>query len=332
MTHTVSAEQRTRRRRNATGASVTFGGLAVVAAGVVLALAWRSQLPDPVATHWDINGRPNGFASLDHLLATVPVLAAVLVLVFGAFTWGLGQSAVNRRIGAGVTVWVAMFLSIVLVGSLDIQRGLTDARDAPGLSRLLLVAILGSLVPAAVVAFAIPGDVRVPTNAAVPAEAPRIQLGPGERAAWISHTSIRTVLLVAVPVVLVLVGVVVLTQLWALLIVNGVVIVGLAASSAFVVRIDRAGLTLRSALGWPRYRVPLDEVVRADVTEISPLTDFGGWGWRIGRGGRVGLVLRKGPALLVERTAGRSIVVTVDDAVTAAGLLNALADRSRPSS
>jgi hypothetical protein len=40
-------------------------------------------------------------------------------------------------------------------------------------------------------------------------------------------------------------------------------------------------------------------------------------------------VLRSGEALLVERTGGRSVAVTVDGAATAAGLLNALADHAR---
>jgi hypothetical protein len=62
------------------------------------------------------------------------------------------------------------------------------------------------------------------------------------------------------------------------------------------------------------------------------MRDFGGWGWRVGRGGRVGVVTRKGEGLLVERTGGRSIVVTVDGAAGAAGLLNALADRERRAS
>ncbi|MFL1430121.1 MULTISPECIES: hypothetical protein [unclassified Nocardiopsis] len=50
---------------------------------------------------------------------------------------------------------------------------------------------------------------------------------------------------------------------------------------------------------------------------------------RLRRGGRVGLVLRRGEALMVERSGGRSFVVTVDDAATAAALLNTMAERAR---
>ena len=65
------------------------------------------------------------------------------------------------------------------------------------------------------------------------------------------------------------------------------------------------------------------------MTTVSPLAEFGGWGYRVGRGGRVGVVLRTGEGLQVERSGGRSFVVTIDDAATGAALLNTLAARSR---
>jgi hypothetical protein len=134
------------------------------------------------------------------------------------------------------------------------------------------------------------------------------------------------VALVAVAVVLALV---IVTQIWALLIV--VVVLGILIVSMFrwVVRVDSTGLTIRSAIGWPRVGVPLEEVVRADVIQVRPLRDYGGWGLRVGRGGRVGVILRSGEAIVVQRTGGRSVAVTVDEAATGAALLNALADQAR---
>jgi hypothetical protein len=119
------------------------------------------------------------------------------------------------------------------------------------------------------------------------------------------------------------------TRLWMVVGLAALIAVLIGLLSFVVVQVDERGVTVRSPLGWPRTRVPLDEIVRADVTPVKPLRDFGGWGWRVGRGGRVGIVLRAGEALLVERTGDRSLVVTVDGAPTAAGLVNALADRSR---
>jgi hypothetical protein len=290
---------------------------------------WRSQLPDPVASHWGTAGRPDGFSSLNGLLSLVLGIGVVLVLVFGGTTWGLGHSAVIRRVGAAATAWVALFLSAVLVGSLYVQRGLSDARDASGVSGVLLAALLASLLPAIIIAALVPGDLPRPTSDAVAADAPRVPLAAGEPAAWTGRASASAAFAVAIPVAALLVAIVLLTRVWALVAIDVVVLGALATLSAFVVRVDQDGLTVRSAFGWPRYRVPLDEVVRADVTQVDPLRQFGGWGWRVGRDGRVGVVLHKGDGLLVERTGGRSIVVTVDGAATAAGLLNTLADRSR---
>lgn len=317
------------RRRTLTGAIVTVVGLAILGCAAATAWSWRGELPDPVASHWDAAGTPNGFASLAVLMGATLGLGAVLVLLFGATTWGLGHSAVIRRIGAAATVWAALFLSIVVVGSLHIQRGLADARQAGGVAGVLLVALLGSLLPAVLAAAVVPGDPRSPTDEAVPGDAPRVRLVDGERAVWLGRVASPAAFVIAIPVVLLLVVLAVLTRAWGMLVAPVIVTLALVTLSAFVVRVDREGLTVRSALGWPRYRIPLDELVRAGVTQVAPMRDFGGWGWRVGRGGRVGVVLRKGEALEVIRTGGRCLVVTLDDASTAAGLLNALADRAR---
>jgi hypothetical protein len=321
--------RRARRRRNVTGAAVLVGGLSVIVIAAVIAWTWRSRLPDPVASHWGISGTPDGFSSFGSALGLLLGLGGGLVLVFGVATWGLGRTSVTRRIAAAATAWVAVFLSIVVLGTLYIQLDLPDARDVGNVDGVMLVALIGSILPAVVVAAVVPGDERLPTAAPVAADAPRVRLVDGERATWIGRVSSPVAFIIAVPVVVLSVIMVVIAQAWVMLAIAIAVMLAVVTLSSFVVRVDRAGLTIRSALGWPRYRVPLDEVVRADVTQVSPLKDFGGWGWRVGRDGRVGVVLRKGESLLVERTGGRSIVVTVDGAATAAGLVNALADRGR---
>ena len=94
-------------------------------------------------------------------------------------------------------------------------------------------------------------------------------------------------------------------------------------------RADESGLTVASVAGFPRFRVPLDEIAAARSTTIEPMGDFGGWGIRSGLDGRFGVVLRRGPAHEVERTNGRRFVVTVAGADTAAALLQALVERAR---
>lgn len=317
------------RRRHLTGAAVTFGALLVLVIGAGVAWSWRGELPDPVASHWGVSGEPDGFSSLGGSLALLLGLGGGLVLLFGAATWALGGSSVTRRIGAAATTWVSLFMTIIVVGTLYAQRGLTDARDAGPVDGVLLAAILIPILPTIIVAIVVPGDLRQPTTEPVAVDAPRVELVDGERAVWIGRAGTSVAFLIALPVLLVGVVVGVLTRTFAVFIIDAIIVAALVTLISFVFRVDKAGLTVRSAVGWPRYRVPLDEVVRADVIQVSPVKDYGGWGWRVGRDGRVGVVLRKGEALLVQRTGGRSIAITVDDAAKAAGLLNALADRAR---
>jgi hypothetical protein len=303
--------------------------LAVLIGAVVTALSWRAQLPDPIASHWGADGAANGFSSLNATVLTMLIGGLILVLGFGAITLWFGQSAWTRRVGAAATIWSALFVSTLTVGSLSTQRGLADARDAGGIDGVLLLAIVGSLVPAIMVAAAVAGDPHQLTTEPVDRHAPRVQLAAGERPHWSGVAQSTTAMLVGLAAVALVIALVALTRLWSLLIVVLLLTTLIALMSAVVVRIDEDGVTIRSPLGWPRTRIPLDEIVRADVTNVRPLRDFGGWGWRVGRAGRIGVVLRAGEALLVERTGDRSVVITVDNAAAAAGLINALADHAR---
>jgi hypothetical protein len=80
-------------------------------------------------------------------------------------------------------------------------------------------------------------------------------------------------------------------------------------------------------IGLPTFRIPLAEIRSAAVTDVQPLSGYGGWGVRFGLNGRVGIILRAGEALEILRTKGHSLVVTVDDAISAAALVNALVEQ-----
>ncbi len=108
------------------------------------------------------------------------------------------------------------------------------------------------------------------------------------------------------------------------------VLVGLLLSLATVSRVTAGphGLQVTlSALGRPRKRVPITEIVEAGVTTVAPFADFGGWGYRL-RGDATGIVLRAGPALQLRLADGGQLVVTVDDPETPAALLNSEIDRA----
>jgi hypothetical protein len=116
--------------------------------------------------------------------------------------------------------------------------------------------------------------------------------------------------------------------MWIMIGTTLLLIVAAAAGVAFRVRVSAEGLRVRSVLGWPTTRIRLESIEKAEVVTVSPFAEFGGWGWRIAVDGRRGIVLRTGQALQVVHGGGRVFVVTVDDAATAAGLLNALRERA----
>ncbi|AEG43858.1 DUF1648 domain-containing protein [Isoptericola variabilis] len=318
---------RPRARKVVVLASLVALGTVLLAAAIVW--TWRHELPDPVASHWSAAGEPDGFMSLEAFALSSVLLVAGCVALFGAIGWSWGTSASTRRTVGAATVWSGAFGATLLLAGTASQRGLDDATQATSPGGALALALVLPLVPAVLAALVVPGDPREPATTPVADDAARVPLAEGERAVWIRRADGVPGLAVGALAIALTAVLAVVLQLWAMLVVPALLAVVLAAMFAFTVRVDASGLTVRSALGWPSTRVPADEIVRADVTRVRPLRDFGGWGWRVGQGGRTGVVLRAGEALEVERTGGRVLVVTVDDAATAAGLLNTVAERTR---
>jgi hypothetical protein len=299
----------------------------LLVAGLAIA-SFADELPDRVAVHWDSTG-PSGTGTLAGFLVValgVPALVAVGGWLLAVVA---GRTSGTRRIGVGLAVGFAVAFAVMAVGALAVQRGIADGLDAPDIDGVVVAGILAGVVLGLAAALLAPRDAPQPTAERVPADAPRLDLAPGARAAWTRTVSSRAAG-VAVGVVcgmLVLLAAVLRTP--AMLVVAVLLAATLATLFVFRVSVDERGLTVRSALGWPRLVVPLDEVEQARVVQVRPVPEFGGWGYRLGRGGRTGIVLRTGPGLEVERTGGRTYVVTVDDAERAVALLNTLADRHR---
>ncbi|MET0789776.1 MAG: DUF1648 domain-containing protein [Cellulomonas sp.] len=301
---------------------------ALVASTFLVAGAWSSELPDPVAVHVGADG-PDGFSSLAGALWPPAIISMLVAVACWAIAFFWGRTATVRRICAGTALGISAFVSTLTIGLLDLQRGLADAADTGATGLVFTLAAVVGLAAAALGAWSTPGDLRQPTTKPIPASAPVLPLGPDESASWVTHAESRTALVVGggAAVLVVVLGLLLSAPF---VLVPALVVAGAVLSSTwFTVTVDRRGLTVRSALGWPRFVVPLDEIVQAEAATVSPFAEFGGWGYRVGRAGRVGVVLRTGDALLVEQTGGRSFVVTVDDAATGAALLNTLAARTR---
>ncbi|WP_190278872.1 DUF1648 domain-containing protein, partial [Cellulomonas sp. B6] len=303
--------------------------LGVLAATVLIARAWAPRLPDPVATHWSGTDVPDGFGSPASLLAVPLVVGGLLAVGLWALAFWLGRDTSTRRVAAGFASGTAAFLSATTLGTLHGQLDLADAADAPGVGPTIGLALGVALVVGVVVALVVPRTPHQPTTAPVDPAAPRADLGATERAAWSSTVTSRAALVAGGVAALTTAGLAIGLRTPAMLLVPAALLALGAAMFVLRVSVDGRGLVARSPLGWPTLHVPLDEVVAARAVSVDPFGEFGGWGYRVGQDGRVGVVLRRGEAIEVERTGGRVNVVTVDDAARAASLLNTLADRAR---
>lgn len=294
---------------------------------------------------------PTGRTSRRRLLAAAPAVALTLA--------GLAALVVTRpdgRFAVPVVVIGLLALGLPLLRlRLRLRSGRPDVeRRAVGTSWAFAVIVWW--VPASRLAPQVPGwawTVAVLAGAVVayglghvlagpdaphpsatggaPAGAVRTPLAPGERYLWARSVLSRpTLVLAGVPV---LAGVALLlaggaAPLVVVLIAAAVVTTALTAVAR--VRVDDAGVHVRQALlGRPLAEAPLAEVRGARSEQLDP--EHFRWN-EYGVLRRTPSVLgyrarRAGEALVLDLTDDRRFVVTVPDAATAAGLVNAELDR-----
>lgn len=309
---------------------------AVVAAGpflvVLLALAgvWTTvsgRLPDPLATHFGAAGRADGFTSVQGFATT----SLALLLLFGAVVGFFVQvrpdtPEVPWVIAAGYALAAVCgyAVCVTLLSNADVAE--VSAVRVPlwvlalSLPVALLAGALGRLL-----AGAAPAGPRRPRGAVS-----RLDLPPAETAGWSRIISSRPLFVLGG----LLLGAGLLVGLLADRIVAVPLLFGAAVAlpmASVRVTVDRRGLTLSPTLLSSRCRfrrIAPDHIAEAGSRRIACFAEFGGWGYRI-RAGRSGFVLRSGEGMVVRLTNGREFVVTVDDAATAAALLNTYTDRAR---
>jgi hypothetical protein len=302
---------------------------ALAVTAVALQLAWLPDLPASVITHWAFDGAPDASAPSWTMPLLTGIVGVGIPALFGAILAAgagpCGPTATHKLL-AVASVFAVTLIGVGLTGSLAIQRGVADER--PDVLPVVLGGLAAAFLLAAAGWFVLPQ--AVPGGSVAGAPVPVVPVAPGERVAWVGIARFGTGVLIALGGTVVLVtGVIVfaiaVTGSWWYALIPVVVALAVLGTSVWRVRVDGSGLTVRGALGWPQYRVALGELESAGVSEITPLGEFGGYGVRFGLGRRLGIVTRAGEALEVTRRDGRAVVVTVDDAATAAGLLNALA-------
>lgn len=307
---------------------------ALAVSGVALQLAWLPELPDTIATHWGFGGTPDSFGPSWTMPLLLGVLGVLIPTMFGLMlartVRPVGPTATQKLL-AVASLFVVTLLSIIVTTSVAIQRGLPVGESAQSILPTFGLSLVTALALAAGAWFFLP---RAVSGASTRDPAtPPVPVAPGELVVWVGHARFSTwvvILLCGVVAVVtaVVVFVIALRGAWPLAIVPIVLALSVLGTSSWRVRVDQDGLTVRPTLGWPQYRIALADVASAATTTVVPLGEFGGYGLRWGLGRRMGVITRGGEALEVQRRDGRALVVTVDDAATAAGLLTALAART----
>ncbi|MGW6058960.1 DUF1648 domain-containing protein [Streptomyces sp. NPDC055189] len=298
----------------------------------------RDQLPERLARHFGADGEADGYVGHGGFLAMLVGMFVVLGAV-GVFLALRSDFATYRRGLGGLLAVVyasSAFLAWLLGASLVANRGTADGAAAVfplwHLAVAVAVAALAAGAGAGLARLVPLPDARPSFGADGRAAADRIDLGRDEVAGWVRRTGSRV--LSGTGIALAVAGAATLwltDEGWVApvsLFVPGLVI---AAFARACVTVDRRGLTVASGLvPWPRIRLPLDRIERAEARRISAFADYGGWGYRIVPG-RSGVIMRSGEALVVRRADGNDFAVTVEDSATAAALLNTLVDRATSS-
>lgn len=311
--------------------------LALTAVVLALILAWLAELPSPAATHWgptgvDGFGPPVTFVWLSILLGFVlPAVLTITTVIGVREHWGGGV-----RLLVGMALGISGLSAVINLGAVGMQRGLADAKQAEDLGGFMLLGF-GAFVVLIGIGWLLQPHIRpAPATPLQPAHVAAIT--SGERVVWLATASLsrRAMFLISLLVV-VIVGLTAFMairftdRMWVpaltLLLIGG----AFASSASFRVRVGPDGLSVRSPLGFPRVQVPLGEIVSVRAVQCNPFGEFGGFGWRLGLDGRTGIVLRRGPAIEVERRDKRPLVVTVDGAAIAVGVLRAYLDRAASS-
>lgn len=307
--------------------AIVGAALPILLAGIALTLVW-SDLPDPVAIHWGPSGAADGFldrsVGLVALTLGMPLLPwAALVAVTAAVPRSAPGSRVLRAIPSGLT-WFVVTLSILPT----VHQAVAGSQAPPLETWWLVAAVTAAIIGTAATAALTDPPPPLPARSADPdPSAPRLREAGGG-ALWWTGTAPTSTTMVVLAAVLVLAGLVLgwVLSPWLLLVL--LPLAGLlAASSRAQVTIGRARVVVAGGLaGWPRLSVPLDTVVQAQVTTTG-IVEWGGWGLRV-RPGATGVITRAGEALELERTDGTRVVMTVDDAATAAAVVNTLLTRT----
>ena len=297
------------------GKLLGWSGLMVLLGWIPLGIGW-SHLPDPAATHWGIDGVPNGNMPIWALPLLVVGTIAIALLTTSLFrVEGRPTAEAFAMVGMLGGVGLSLTLSLVILNWDATSWDQATAFSWPHFLGVLAFGALGVLVgyrlgrrwypPPAV-----DSDMPVAT----------IDVADGETVAWLGTCSVRWPYLLLLPISLVFLAL----PGWYKLIGLAFVVLAFMFGSVYV-SVENSGLRVLLGGRVPAKRINIEQIKSASAIDLEP-ERWGGWGYRVVSNGSA-VVLRRGDAIEVALNNDRRFAVTVDDAATGAALLNGLVVR-----
>lgn len=276
------------------------------------------MVPDPMATHFDVAGNADGFASP---VSTIALLSGIMIAVVIAMAIALRfryLTGTNGRILSGSANATVVLLALIQLDLFKSQTTLTDAADA-----FLPPSTLGVTfgVAAAVgvgIGLASPPTSKNKSGASVE---PELVVAEPEESEWrrieTLHPGVQVFVVLSIVAV---VGIALMSPSWISIGAAALVVILVVATWGWRLRIDAHGFHYSGFLGFPRATIPYASIASVEFKDIRP-ADWGGWGWRIAGAG-TGLITRSGPGVRITRTNGRVLEASARDAERAVNLLN----------
>ncbi len=302
--------------------------LAILSLGAIIPFQWQAELPALIPHHWGSNG-PDAFGSLGDLVwPMVYIGGPLLIALTFLFAW-VGKDITTQRLGIITNNFLSALFAVIPLSTAYTARGLEDASQLDGHFGYIALGTLAGIALGAVFAWLLPHPGSTST-AQIPGDsAPRQQLGESETAVWIGREVSLTTIIIGTIAFVALTISLISTGATGMLVIPALIAGLVAGFTVFDIRVDRNGVSVQSVLKFIKRDIPLNEIVEANTIQVNGLKQFGGFGFRTGFDGSIGIILRNGEALELKLSQERRFVVTMKRSAEAAGLVNTLVERSR---
>ena len=300
------------------------GALLVVVVGSTALLAARDALPERVVLRW-VELEPGGSAELVGVLliaAGLAVGSCLAILAIGMAMQGPAHGFMGHALGASVALGGGVYG--LALGQAAGQRFESQ--------QWVFVAMLVGAGVGVLLSRWVRRPMMAPSSPADPG--PTLDVPASARLAWSGW--VRAGLAMRLGFLSVVALSLTVAYWWAgypswsvLAPFLGALVAQLIASRRRQFAIDYSGVGLRGKYGNRPSPIFLSDIRSAEVTTISALRDFGGWGNVTAPDGRHGWITRSGEALVVHRHDKPDFLVTVDGADEAAAVLNTQVARLR---